>query len=879
MSAAWNRFTGGLRALLRRRDAERELDEELQAYLEASAAAKRSGGLPDAEAQRLARAEMGSVEAVKDHVRDAGWESLVEACWHDARYASRMLRRTPAFTLVAVLVLALGIGASTSIFSALDAVLLRPLPYPEADRLVEVFEVNDTGRRNGVSGGVFRDWEAHSTSFDGLVLTGPITANLQGADTLERVTGLEVTSRFLRVFGLQPLLGRGFLPAEETYGGPTDVVLITEELWDSHFGRDAAIVGRTIVLDQVPRTVIGILPRGALPHREVAFFVPAVLAPDSARAGRSSHWATVIGRLKRGVTPREADAELKALRARLAGEYPAYKQRWGVGVRPLHEMLVSGPTRAAGTPRQLVLVLVACVGLVLLIACANIASLLLARAQHRQPEIALRAALGAGAGRIVRQVLTESLVLAAIGGAAGVALAYWGVELLRRLTLDMLPQALTPRLDGRVLVFSVLVTVVTGVLFGVLPALRARRPDVNDALKRGGRSATGAGRHRTQSLLVAAEIALTVVLLVSAGLLLRSLARMGAVDPGFDADRVLAFDLSLPAATYPSTDERLAFSRGLLGRIRALPGVDAAGAGQAIPFAGGGYGEYVRRPDQPADRDIVIGRVDFVSEGYLEALGTRLLGGRTFRDADNRPDARVAVISETTAATFFADRDPLGAPLVVAGQTYDVIGVMADTVYLALDADRQPFVYLPQALDPSVSAIVVRAGGDPLSLAGAVRRELRRLDPGLAMANTRSLDQSMSDSMSARRVVLGLIGGFAVAALALACVGLYGLMAYSVATRRRELCIRMALGAERQDVIRLVLRDGMRLTAIGLAAGLVVSLGAARLLTSQLYQVRGYDPAALAGTVVVIALVALIACWLPAQRGSLASPMSVLRAE
>lgn len=879
MSAAWSRFAGGLRALLRRRQVERELDEELQAYLEASVDGKIARGVPPGQALRLARAEMGSAEAVKDDVRDAGWETLVESVWQDVRYAWRMLMKAPAFAAVAVIVLGLGIGASASIFSALDAVLLRPLPYPDAGRLVQVFEVNDTGGLNNVSGGAFRDWVEHGDAFDALVLYGDVTANLRGPGATERVTGLEVTTSFLRVFGLQPLLGRGFVAGEDAYGGPTSVVMITEELWRSRLGGDPGIVGATIVLDETPRTVIGVLPRGALPFRGFDFLVPAVLQPETPRASRSSHWAEVTGRLKRGVTADQADAELKALKRRLAGEYPQYKQRWDVAVRPLRDILAGDPRPTAGTPRQLVLVLVSFVLVVLLIACANIAGLLLARAQNRQTEIALRAALGAGGGRLVRQVLTESLLLAAMGGALGVALAYWGVDLVRRVTIDILPQVMAPRLDGRVLAFSVIVSLGTGVLFGLLPALRARRPDVNEALKHGGKNTTGA-RHRTQSLLVAGEIALTVVLLVSAGLLLRSLAKVGGVDPGFDPERVLAFEFSLPDARYGSPAARLAFSRELLGRIRELPGVDAAGAGQAVPFSGGGSGEYLRRPDQPADRDIVTGRVDLVSEGYLEALGARLLAGRFLRASDNTPDAApVAVISETTVARFFGDRDPIGQSIVVAGQPFEIVGVIADMVDRTLDASARPFVYLPQALEPSSFSIVVRSPGEPLRLAGAVRRELQRLDPGLPIANVRSLEQSMSRSMADRRTVLGLLGGFAAAALALACIGIYGRMAYSVATRRRELCIRMALGAARGDVVRLVLREGLRLTAIGVGAGLVVSLAAARLLESQLFQVRSYDPAAIAGTVSVVAIVTLLACWLPARRGSLASPMSVLRAE
>jgi predicted permease len=793
----------------------------------------------------------------------------------DAIVGLRLLGRSPGFAVVSILTLALGIGANTAIFSALDAVLLRPLPYPAPDRLVEVFETLENGNPNSVSGGAYLDWRQHQTQFVALALLNPVTYNLRGRGTPERLTGVEASHELLQVLGVTPLLGRGFLPEDDRPGGRHDVVILTEELWRSRLGGDPSILDSTIVLDEVPRTVIGVLPRGAWLFREGAFFVPAVLEPGTPRARRAPHWAMVFGRLKPGVSLSQADAELKAIKRQLASEYPKFKQQWNVSLRPLPE-LIAGPSRPS------LLILLGAVALVLLIACANVANLLLARACHREQEIALRAALGATGGRIVRQVLTESLVLATLGGVAGLAIAYWGVRLLRYLIVDMIPGAPPPELDARVLAFSLLLIGVTGLLFGLFPALRARRPDVNDALKNGGKNATAGGRQRAQSTLVIAEVALTVVLLTSAGLLLRSLANTASVDPGFEPGRALAFDVSLPEATYDAPEKSLAYSTALLARLRALPGVDAAGTGMAVPFTSGGFGEYFRRPNGAEERDALLGRMDFVSPGYLEALGMRLISGRSLTDADNRlKGPSVTVISASTARAFFPDSkaigDAIGQQLIVGGDTWQIVGIVADKVDLRLDAELRPFAYMPQAFNPGQFSVVVRTSLPPLELVNSVQRELRSLDAGVALANPRALDQAMTGSMMQRRIVLTLVGAFAAGALVLAAIGLYGVMAYSVVMRRREICIRMALGAVRHDVLRHVLHDGVRLVAVGLAIGIAGALGVTQLLTSQLYQVRSYDPLVILGTMASVAGIALFACWMPAWRATRFDPIAALR--
>ena len=841
-----------------------ELTREGMSAADARAQALKEFGQVDSSAYTLA--QLG--DTVERRRRIGHFASELA---QDAGLGLRLLVRSPGFAIVAILTLALGIGANTAIYSVLDAVLLRPLPYPEPDRVMMVSEVRADGGANSVSGGAFLDWREHQDAFDALTLTSPVSYNLRG-DVPERLNGVEVSHEFLKVLGIPPLLGRGFLPEEDRPGGHTNVVMITEDFWRSHFGADAGIVGRTMVLDEVPRTVIGVLPRGAWMVKDYTFFVPVVLTPGSQRAARSGHWGGVFGRLASTATVASADADLKRIKQQLNPQYPDFKQKWSVVVQPVTEVI-------GGLAQTPMLILLGAVSLVLLIACANVANLLLARGCHRQQELAVRAALGASGGRLVRQVLTENLMLALMGGLAGIFVAYVGLDVLRRFTDDALPVTLTPRLDLQVLLVSLGITVVTGPLVGMLPALRARRPDLSAAMNSGSKGASSGGRQRTQSLLVVAEVALTVVLLASAGLLLRSLAKAASVDPGFEPSRILAFQVSLPDVSYESREKRLAFTGDLLTRLRALPGVDGAGTAMAIPFIGGGYGEYFYRESR-ADNDAVIGRMDFVSPGYLEALGTRLLTGRRFTDADNRIGGpRVAVISEWTMRRFFPKGDAVGQPISVQGQPWQIVGVIADVVDRRLDVPHGAFAYVPSAFNLSQISVIVNTPLDPMSLVATVRAEVARIDPGVAVASPRSLDRAMAESMTQRKVVLALVGVFATAALLLAAIGLYGVMAYAVATRRREFGIRMAFGAMRQDLIRQVLRGGLTLTTVGLLVGLAGAVGVAQLLASELYQVHGSDPLVIAGTAATVLTVAILACSVPAWRASRLHPMAALRVE
>ena len=845
---------------MRTKDLMREGMDETEARFQAS----REFGHRDRAATELALVG----ERIESRRRLA---QIASELWRDALVGLRLLRRAPGFAVVAILTLAIGIGANTAIYSVLDAVLLRPLPYPDPDRLVMVNESRPDGGVNNASGGAYLDWRRHQTRFQGIALLGQIRANLRGNGAAERLSGMEVSHEFLRVLGIAPLLGRGFLPDDDKPGGANDVVIIAEELWRSRFGADPSIVGRRVVLDEVPRTVIGVLPAGAWMFRDDVFFVPAVLTPGTDRAARMPHWAIVIGRLKPGVTAAEADAELKVVKRRLDADYPPFKKDWSVVVRPVTDVL-------GGVARAPLMILLGAVAMVLLIACANVANLVLARSCHRQQELAVRAAIGASGGRLVRQVLTENLVLALLGGAAGVMVAYAGVAVLRSLLASALPLTLTPGLDTRVLLVSLGITVVTGPLFGLIPALRARRPNLNLTLTDGGRGTTSSGQQRTQAILVVAEVALTVVLLASGGLLLRSLANAAAVDPGFEPARVLAFDVSLPDASYQSREKRLAFVSTLLSKLRTMPGVDGAGTGMAIPFAGGGYGEYFRRPGS-TDPNETIGRLDYISPGYLEALGARLRAGRWMTQADNEPDATVALISETTSRMFFGSENPVGRVINVAEIDWTILGVVEDIVDRRLDTERGAFAYVPNARNLSQLSVAVRTSAMPTSLVAAVTRELSSLDAGVAIANPRALDVAMAGSMLQRKVVLGLIGTFALFALALASIGLYGVMAYAVATRRREFGIRIAFGAERRDLVRQVLGRGMRMAGVGLALGLAAALGAATMLSSELFEVGSSDPAVIAATAAIVIAVAVVACLVPSFRAASVEPVMALRAD
>jgi predicted permease len=788
----------------------------------------------------------------------------------DLKFAYRQLRKHPAFTAAAILTLALGIGATTAMFTVVNGILLKPLPYDDAGQLVQVWESPGPGRENNVSLGVFADWAQGATRFEALAATSNVALNLTGVGEPERVDGVAITAKGLQVLRARPLLGRLFTAAEHE-PGRGQVVVLTERLWRRRFASDPDVLGRAVSLSGEPFTVIGVLPRSFLPSDRPEFVIPFAIDPER-REVRTNHFLEVVGRLRPGVTLEQGRTDLERAALPFKAQRPAYKREWGAAIVPLHQQLT-------GRVRPALLTLLGAVGLVLLIACANVANLQLARAAARQREIAVRMALGASRKRVVRQLLTESLLLALAGGGLGVAAAVAGVGLLRRWAPETLPRLQQIGVDWQVLAFALAVTIATGVAFGLAPALPASRPDLNRALNELGRGGIS-GRSRTRELLIVSEMAVALVLLVGAGLLLNSFVRLASVSPGFDPSGVLTFQLALPDGRYPDSGRRTAMFGGVLERIAGLPGVTDVGVTASLPLSGGPSDTFMTiagRQDQPAegyDFDYT-----FVSPGYFRALAVPLLRGRLIERADDTATSpRVAVVSEGLARAFFAGEDPLGRHLVHNGKEWEIVGIVGDVQMRALGGRVPPLVYLPFTFSPNLKGtIVVRASVSPASLAEPVRRAVLALDAEQPLANVRSLSEIVSRSLTQRRLVLRLLSGFALSALLLAALGLYGVMAYAVTQRTREIGIRSALGARREDVLAMVVGQGVSLAGAGAGLGIAGALALTRVLTGQLYGVEATDPATFAGVTVLLLLVAVVAAWFPAHRASRIDPMTALR--
>jgi predicted permease len=755
---------------------------------------------------------------------------------NDLRFAFRQLSKSPGIIVIAVLTLALGIGANTAIFSIVDALLFRPLPYPESNRIVQVWEVPDTGGVAITCGGVFMDWQDHATQLEFIAASHQADKNLTGGGDPVRISGLEVSADYLRVLRINPILGRGFSSQDDAPGGDRHVIVLAYELWQSRFQGDPAILGRTIALDSESLTVIGVLPPHALLATNVSFLTPATIRAEAYKQSRDySYVCFVIGRLKPGATMKQAEVELAAAKAGLNSSYPKFKEKWTVGLQTLQEATFGGY-------RQFVLPLLAAVGAVLLIACANVANLLLTKASSRQGEIAVRVALGATPGRIVRQLLTESMVLALAGGAIGVLFGWLAIDPL--VAFARVQVQVPIGIDGRVLLFAFVATGATGLLFGIVPALSVSRPDLNHHLKEGTRGSTFGARRRLQSLLIVAETALTVVLLVAAGLLLRSFAKAIASDSGFNPKNVLVFDLSQPNTKAPTAGHRVRFMRDILQHIEQIPGVASAGWASSAPMNGiVGYGDLVSREDRPETRNDLQTGFASVAGNFFQATGIPLRRGRFFAEADNDEAApKAMIINEVLARRLFDKEDPLGRQLHFKDATWEIVGVVGNVRQFQLDVDPFPQVYYPQVFFPWYTSILVRTRVPPLTLVADVRRAIHAVDPEQPIANLRTLEQSVDNSLQTRRTVLTLLAIFAGTALSLACIGIYGVMAYSVAQRTREMGIRIALGAGTGQVVKLVLRDGLRLVLIGLLIGALGGFGAGRLIASLLYNVSATDP-------------------------------------
>lgn len=811
----------------------------------------------------------------------------MESLFQDLKFSLRQLVTRPGFTIVAVTVLALGIGAATAIFSVLDTLVIRALPYDDPERIVTVWERDlETGtERGGVAPGDFYDWRDQTESFSALAAVDPWSLDLTGDERPEVLFAARVTEGFFDALAMPMLYGRAFVPEDFEAG---DVVVIGERLWERRFGSDPGLVGTPITLDGTPVTVVGILPREFNPHlhptvTEREAWIPLV-EQGWERQSRGGGWWNVVGKLAPGVSIAEARAEMETISARLEADHPETNEAVRATVVPFRDHLV-------GDARTALLVLQGAVFFLLLVGCANVASLMLARGTEREGEFALRAALGAGRGRLVRQLLTESIAIAILGGAAGVALAYGALDVIVAIAPSDIPRLDEVVLDGRVLWFALGASLFTALAFGVLPSIHFSRPDLQGAMKEGRSGSAGTLRQRLRGGMVVAEIALSLVLVVGAGLLARSFVELLAVDPGFDGDRVAAVQVfHYPDGETPQ--ERLAFFQQSLDRIRALPGVVSAGAVSALPLIEANVaiqrafvieGRAAPRPDERPTTFVAQATVD-----YFETMGIPVVAGRVFDQEDRDGSIPVTVVSQALAQRHWPAESPIGRRVAIDGYSdaegepvlWEVIGVVGHVRHEGLDREPRPELFLPQAQAPYGGMVfVARTQGDPRAHLERIREAIWAVDADQAIHRSATLDELLARSVAARRFNLWILGSFAVIALVLAAVGIYGVVSYMTRTRTHEFGVRMALGAGRADIVGEVMRKGLVLTALGIGLGLAGSLGLTRLMSRLLFGVGPRDPLTLLGVAAVLAAVALVATYVPARRATSVDPSRALRIE
>ncbi len=803
----------------------------------------------------------------------------MESLFQDLRYGFRVLRKKPGFAAVAILTLALGIGATTAIFSVVNGVLLRPLPYVDPDELVMVWQ--DYTRIGGpidewADPNNFFDWRDRNEVFDGMFVLGGFAPTLIGVDEPQMLNGASVSHNAFDVMGIEPVLGRGFLPEEDTATGEF-VVVLGHSFWQRHFNADEAVLGSTINFSGGPATIVGVMPE------DFAFPVVTggdVFAPmridETNACGRQCVTLRAIARMSDGVSLAQAQSNMEAVAARLSEEH-AENRDIGIYLEPLAD-------RVLGAFRGGLWMLLGAVGFVLLIACANVANLMLARATGRQREVAIRVAMGAGHGRVFRQMLTESLMLALAGAAIGVVVALWGVDLL----VALIPAGTTVfesvAVDRTALAFTLLIGLGTGLLFGLVPALRAAAPQFHDSLKEGTSGAgAGLGGQRYRSALVVAEVALALMLLIGGGLMLRSFVALITVDPGFDADNVLTQQIFLPGTKYGDPAPQLAFVDELVGRVENLPAVESAGVINTLPLASNDSdtGFLIEgRPRESGERSPVTW-FRTVTPDYFTTMRMRLARGRWFDDRDHSEAPRMVMINEAAARRYWPDEDPIGARITFGGENYrEIIGVVGDTKHFGLNQDERPATYLPFAQAPGpFMSLVVRTFGDPMALARSVQADVREIDSDLAVSGVASMRDVVSGTVAFERLVMALLVGFAGAAMALAAIGIYGVMSYNVGQRTQEIGVRIALGAERSDVLKLVVGKGMWLMLAGVGIGLAASLALSRFLESLLFEVSATDPWTFVLVPATLALVSLLASYIPARRASRVDPIVALRYE
>ena len=794
----------------------------------------------------------------------------------DMRYAMRSLLRRPGFTAIAVITLALGIGANTAIFSVVQSVLLQPLPYPDSERLVALRQSNIPSQPDTqIAPGNFLEWQRQSTSFASLAAYRTVSYNLTGDGTPERLLAGRVSSGLFKLLGAQPVLGRVFL-AEEDQPGREKVVLISEDLWQRRFGADANVVGKTLKLDGEDFAVIGVMPAAfRLPdQRERELWTP-IAFKDNERSLYQARYIDAIGRLKPDISFTQAQSEMTAIAARLAQEHPDANTGWTVNVKPLLDFVV-------GDVKTILWVLFGAVALILLIACANVANLLLARATARQKEMAVRAALGAGRARIVRQLATESLLLALLGGGAAWPLATWGLKALLAAAPADIPRLASVSIDNRTLLFTFGVTLLTATLFGLAPALQVLKFDSNPALK--DQRSRSVRQQRIGNLLIASEVALALMLLVGGGLLVRTVWKLNHVNPGFDERNALAVTIQLPEKKYASPQQTARFSEQLVQQVSTLPGVEAAGVARILPIVHDlPTGFYFEGRPRVKDNELPQTNYSAVSPGYFRAMGIPLIAGRTFNEHDSQEAPRVAIVSQTLAQHFFPNGDAIGKRINVnTGQeSYrEIVGIVGDVKQNGLTRETKPHTYEPFAQAPNhFMTLIVRSTTNPESLVPAIRSKVVALDSELPLQKVVTLDRVISNSIRRQRFTSVVLSVFAGVALLLAAAGLYGVISYSVAQRTHELGIRVALGAQVKDVMRLVLRQGMTFVVVGEVVGIAGAFALTRLLSGLLFGVTPTDAITFTIVTAALTLVALLACYIPARRATRVDPLVALRYE
>jgi putative ABC transport system permease protein len=873
-----------LRSLFRSNTAEQELGSELRFHIERQVDENIAAGMTSQEARRAALREFGGVEQVKEECHDARRVNFLEALLQDVRYGLRMLRKSPSFTFFAIAVLALGIAANSAIFSIADNVLVRPLPYRDSNRLVMVWEDSSAYGfpKDTPAPGNFADWKSRNQVFEDVAAISDASLNLTGSGNPEDLLGKWVTANLFSVLGVNPTFGRDFRP-EDDVPGAAHVAILSYGLWLRRFGGDPQIIGKEISLNFEKYAVIGVMKRGLqFPDRETELWVPSRFTTKQL-TNHGNHFLQVIARLKPSVSLKTANANLATIAAQMEKENPDSNAKVGAFAVPLREEL-------AGEVRPAILMLVGAVCFVLLIACANVANLLLSRATGRRRELAMRLALGATRARVIQQMLTESILLSLFGGVAGLLLSIWGTKFLA----SLIPAGLAPMtgtgVDGRVLLFTLVVSLSTGILFGIIPASRVSQFQLTFSLKQGGgQSGVGSGGHRLRDALVVSEVALAIVLLAGAALLIRSLQNLYHLDPGFHADHVLVMRTPLPRQKYEAFAPRVAFYDQILTKVETLPGVVSAGYTTWVPLtnSGGATGITIEGKPEPAPGNILIPNTRIISRDYMQTLRMKLIEGRQFEQSDANGTPPVGLINQTMATNYWPGENPIGRRFKIGGYNeksswITVIGMVGDVHQAGLDVPARAEMYLPyqqQDFGYEPEYLAVRTAGDPMALAETVRQQIWSVDKEQPVAGMMPLEDLVDENLASRKMQASLLSGFAALALLLVTLGIYAVLSFTVTQRTQEIGVRVALGAQPRDVLRMIFSEGFKLFLIGAAIGLAGAFALSRALVHLLFGVSAYDPASFAGVTILLAAVALLACYIPARRATRVDPLIALRYE